>query len=58
MKKVMMKQEALESFTEILDDIQFSIKVELAKTDLNREKIHDLLDDLKMTWADIYNSMM
>lgn len=57
MKKVMMKQEALESFTEILDDIQLSIKVELAKTDLNREKIHDLLDDLKMTWADIYNSI-
>jgi hypothetical protein len=57
MKKVMMKQEALESFTEILDDIQLSIKVELANKDCSKEKIHDLLDDLKMTWADTYNSI-
>lgn len=57
MKKIMMKQEALDSFTRILDDIQFSIKEELAYKETSKEKIHDLLDDLKMTWLDTYNSI-
>jgi hypothetical protein len=57
MKKIMMKQEALDSFTRILDDIQFSIKEELAYKETSKEKIRDLLDDLKMTWLDTYNSI-
>lgn len=57
MKKIIMKQEALESFSRILDDIQFSIKEELARKESSKEKIHDLLDDLKMTWSDTYNSI-
>jgi len=57
MKKVMIKQEALESFTEILDDIQWSVKVELAQKECDKERINDLLDELKLTWADTYNSI-
>lgn len=57
MRKVMMKQEAMDSFTEILNDIQYSIKVELNRKECNKEKIRDLVDDLKMTWADTYNSI-
>ena len=38
MRKVMMKQDAMESFTEILDDIQYSIKVELARKECDKEK--------------------
>ena len=57
MKKVMIRQDALESFTEILDDIQWSIKEELAQKDCDKERINDLLDELKLTWADTYNSI-
>ena len=57
MKKVMIKQDALDSFTEILDDIHFSIKEELAKKESCKEAIRELLDDLKISWADIYNSV-
>jgi hypothetical protein len=54
MRKVMINQESLESFSEILDDIQFSIKLELSQ-ECNKAKIHDLLDDLINAWADTYN---
>ena len=57
MKKVMIRQDALESYTEILDDIQWSIKEELAQKDCDKERINDLLDELKLTWADTYNSI-
>jgi hypothetical protein len=54
MSKVMINQNSLESFSEILDDIQFSIKLELGQ-DCSKAKIHDLLDDLINAWADTYN---
>lgn len=55
-KRVMIRQDALDSFTEILDDIHFSIVIELAKKDSNKKVIRELLDELKIYWSGIYNS--
>ena len=54
MSKVMMSQDSLESFSEFLDDIQFSIKLELSQ-ECSKAKIHDLLDELTDAWSDVYN---
>lgn len=54
MNKVMMSQDSLESFSEILDDIQFSIKLEISQ-ECSIGKIHDLLDELTDAWSDVYN---
>jgi hypothetical protein len=54
MRKIMISQEALECFTAYLDDVQFCIKMELhGKCD--KQKIRDLLDELKEAWADTYD---
>jgi hypothetical protein len=50
----MISQEALEYFTAYLDDVQFSIKMEL-HSECDKLKIRDLLDELKEAWADTYN---
>lgn len=56
MRKIMIKQNALDCFTDILDEKLFSIKIELAQKEINRGSIVDLVDELKLTWADVYNA--
>ena len=54
MSKVMIDLQTLENFSEVLDDIQFRIKMRLGDS-FGDAEIHDLMIDLMEAWLSVYN---
>ena len=55
MAKIMLDEDRLSEFTQTLWDMRFSINCEINKTNIDREAIYELTDQLVYCWDDIYN---
>ena len=57
MPKIKIEQDLLDTFTDILRDVTFNIKMELCIKDTNINRIFELLAYLSDSWGKIYNPM-
>lgn len=55
MAKIMLDEDILSEFTQLLWDMRFDINCEINKTNINRKAIYDLTDKIVFAWDDIYN---
>lgn len=55
MAKIMLDEDILSEFSQLLWDIRFSINLEINKKNIDRKIIYEMTDQLVYAWDDIYN---
>jgi hypothetical protein len=55
MPKIMLDEDILSEFSQLLWDIRFSINLEINKKYIDRNAVYEMTDQMVYAWDDIYN---
>jgi hypothetical protein len=55
MAKIMIDEDMLSGFSQLLWDIRFSINLEINKKNIDRNAVYEMTDQIVYAWDDIYN---